>query len=105
MRTITLTRPAGGHAKGDTITVTDGAAEHLVEVAGFAEYTDDTTEASASDDADTTDYASLKVDELNDLIDTRNETRDEDDWIIPDGAKKADLVAALEADDTTQASE
>jgi hypothetical protein len=46
-------------------------------------------------------YDSLKVDELNEEIDRRNEDRGEADLIKPDSGKKADLVAALEADDNT----
>lgn len=43
-------------------------------------------------------YDSLKVDELKALILTRNEGRDDADKLPVDG-KKADLVAALTADD------
>lgn len=45
-------------------------------------------------------YESQKVDELKAEIDSRNEGRDEADQIVPDGTKKADLITALEADDT-----
>lgn len=44
-------------------------------------------------------YESQKVDDLKAEIDSRNEGRDEADRIVPDGAKKADLIASLEADD------
>lgn len=43
--------------------------------------------------------ADLKVDELRAEVERRNEGRDEADQIVPEGTKKADLVAALEADD------
>ena len=46
-----------------------------------------------------TGYAAKKVPELEAEIAQRNEGRDEADLIKPDGSKKADLVAALEADD------
>lgn len=44
-------------------------------------------------------YSSLKLDELRAEIAKRNEGRNEADLIPPAGTK-ADLVAALEADDT-----
>lgn len=43
-------------------------------------------------------YSSMKVDELKSEIEARNEGRDEADLLSLDG-KKADLVAALDADD------
>lgn len=43
-------------------------------------------------------YDGLKVDELKAEIERRNEGRDDADLIPTDG-KKADLIAALEADD------
>lgn len=45
------------------------------------------------------DYSKLKVADLQAEIDARNEGRAEEGQIVPDGDKKADLVAALEADD------
>ena len=47
-------------------------------------------------------YADQKVSDLRSEIDRRNESR-EDDAKIPSDGNKADLVAALEADDATQA--
>jgi hypothetical protein len=47
-------------------------------------------------------YDALKVDDLKAEIARRNEGRDEADR-IPDDGKKADLVAALEADDAAGA--
>lgn len=44
-------------------------------------------------------YESQTVDELKAEIDRRNARRETEDQIVPDGTKKADLVAALEADD------
>ena len=44
-------------------------------------------------------YQDRTVSDLRAEIDTRNEDRDDEDLIVPDGTKKADLVAALEADD------
>jgi hypothetical protein len=44
-------------------------------------------------------YSSMKVDELKAEIESRNEGRDYADLLSLDG-KKADLVAALDADDT-----
>lgn len=46
-------------------------------------------------------YGALTNANLTAEIDRRNEGRDEADQIVPDGAKKADLIRALEADDTT----
>lgn len=51
------------------------------------------------------DYNDLKVDELNAEIDARNEEKDEDEQIVPESSKKADLIAALVADDEAAASE
>lgn len=53
--------------------------------------------AAANDDAHA-DYQGMKVADLRALIEDRNEGRDEDD-LIPDDGNKADLIAALEADD------
>lgn len=53
--------------------------------------------AAANDDAPA-DYQGMKVADLRALIAERNEGRDEDD-LIPDDGNKADLIAALEADD------
>lgn len=60
---------------------------------------DDEDSEEDSDDEDEESYESLTVAELKELIETRNEERDEDDQIEPAGTKKADLIAALEADD------
>lgn len=54
-------------------------------------------EGSTSKD-EATGHAALKVSELREEIERRNEGREEVDWIPSDG-NKADLVAALEADD------
>lgn len=51
------------------------------------------------------DYSKLTVNKLNAEIDDRNEDRDEADKIVPDGATKPHLVAALEADDEKAAAE
>lgn len=53
-------------------------------------------DAASSDEE--TGYAALKVDELKAEIGRRNEGREEAD-LIPSDGKKADLIAALEADD------
>lgn len=53
---------------------------------------------AALDEAPDTAYAGQKVAELKAEIERRNEGRDEAD-LIPSDGKKADLVAALEADD------
>ena len=64
----------------------------------------DGTIPSASQEDDTSnqdaerDYAAMTVLELRALIRTRNEGRDEADRVSGDG-NKADLIAALEADD------
>jgi len=47
-------------------------------------------------------YDELTVKELNAEIDARNELLDEEDQIVPDGKKKADLIAALEANDEAE---
>lgn len=48
-----------------------------------------------------TGYARMKVAELRAEIERRNEGRDEAD-LLPSDGKKADLAAALQADDTAQ---
>lgn len=54
-------------------------------------------EAPGREDADG--YAGLKVGELKDEIDRRNDQRGDEATQISKAGKKADLVAALEADD------
>lgn len=56
--------------------------------------------ARESDGASKSPYASMKVDELKAEIDSRNQGRDEADRLSAEG-KKADLVAALDADDAS----
>jgi len=46
-------------------------------------------------------YAAMKVDDLKAEIESRNEARDEDDLLSMEG-RKADLVAILEADDSSK---
>lgn len=60
------------------------------------------TEWTQTGDApsDSADYAALKVADLRAEIERRNEGRDEADQLSVEG-KKADLVAALEADDAS----
>lgn len=50
------------------------------------------------------DYNKMKKDDLLGEIEARNAGRPEEDHIVPDGDKKDNLVAALEADDEDQAS-
>jgi hypothetical protein len=47
------------------------------------------------------DYGSWTVTQLNAEITARNADRAEEDRIVPDSARKTDLVAALELDDAT----
>lgn len=48
-------------------------------------------------------YPAMTVAQLKQDIDARNEAREEDaPEIVPDGTKKADLIAALEADDAAR---
>ena len=46
--------------------------------------------------------ADLTVAELKAEVERRNEGREDDALIVPEGTKKADLLAALEADDSTE---
>lgn len=48
-------------------------------------------------------YEALKITDLKAEIDRRNEDREDADLITPPGAKKADLIEALQADDATEA--
>lgn len=54
---------------------------------------------SAPADDEPVGYDAQKVADLEAEIANRNEGRDEADQIVPAGTKKADLIAALEADD------
>lgn len=74
---------------GDAVTV---EAASQVEGEGGQAFTEAAHAAGAPD------YTTMTVTELRDLIAARNEVRDDDDR-IPDTGKKADLVAALTADD------
>lgn len=48
-------------------------------------------------------YAAMTAGELRAEIARRNEAREDDERIVPEGRKNADLVAALEADDAAAA--
>lgn len=72
----------------------DGEAKRLAE---FCEDVPDTDSASADVSAEKG-FAGMKVDELKAAITARNEGREEADLISLAGVK-ADLIAALEADD------
>jgi len=50
-------------------------------------------------ESEETPYSKRTKAELQEEIDRRNEGRDDEDLIEPEGTKNADLVAALEADD------
>jgi len=56
-------------------------------------------EEEAADIPDNKDYGSWKGDQLIAEVKRRNDSRDDEAKIVPDGKKKADFVAALEADD------
>jgi hypothetical protein len=81
--------------KGDVLPggISAESLQNLKEL-GFVE----STGAKASDDDEKAGYDSLKVDELKEEIERRNSDR-EDDAKLPTDGKKAELVAALEADD------
>lgn len=49
-------------------------------------------------------YDALTVDDLRSEVTRRNDGREEADHIAPSGAKKADLIKALEADDKNKES-
>ena len=53
----------------------------------------------AEEESESEDYEDMTVQQLKDEIAARNEDRDEDDQIVPEGSKRADLIAALEASD------
>lgn len=58
------------------------------------------TGSEDEEDSDEVAYSDFSVDDLKAEIATRNEDRDEDDHIVVGGkGNKADLIAALEADD------
>lgn len=94
------------------------AAKQITNPDAWKTADDDTEPVDADDqtpddpDADSTDggdeygvdYDAMKVDQLKELIDQRNEGRDEDDLIEVEGkGNKPDLIAALQADDAAQA--
>lgn len=62
---------------------------------------DDEADEQESEETEEVDYEDLTVKQLQAEIDARNEDRDPDgdEYIVPDGTKKADLIAALEMDD------
>lgn len=76
------------HRNGTLLTVPDEKAERLLRNRDFT--------VASQQPEQTTDYGVMTVSELKDEIARRNEGRDEP---IPATGKKADLVAALEADD------
>jgi hypothetical protein len=57
---------------------------------------------SVAESGDAGPYADQTVTQLRDEISTRNTARAAEKAIHPDGAKKADLIAALVADDNTK---
>lgn len=77
------------HTNGATVLVPSERADRLVASGAFS------AEGAVVDDGG---YQSMKVADLKAEIARRNADRDEADRISTDG-KKADLVAALEADD------
>lgn len=77
--------------RGDVLTV---SSKEQVDYWGALGYRAEGSSGATKD----TGYDDLKVDELKAEIDSRNDGRDEGDLISTDG-KKADLIAALEADD------
>ena len=92
-----------GRGLASTVWVTHpdtGAAVRFVPgdtLPGWAEKAIPNAKAWTDDDAHA-DYRGMKVADLRALIEDRNEGRDES-ALIPDDGNKADLVAALEADD------
>jgi len=62
----------------------------------------DASEDPEDDEDDEIDYNDLTIPKLKAEIDARNEGREEDAMIVPESDKKADLVAALEADDEVE---
>lgn len=68
-----------------------------------AHWDGDPDPAAEGTDPETVGYPAYTVAELNALIDGRNTDRDEPARIAPDGSRKADLIAALEADDQAYA--
>lgn len=64
----------------------------------FEDEADEADEDSEQEE-ETVDYNDWTVARLKEEIANRNEDRDEEDHIVPEGSNKPDLVAALEADD------
>jgi hypothetical protein len=83
-----------GDVVGDDVSAE--SIEHLKSL-GYLEGTD-----GAEESDEPKGYADQKVDELKAEIESRNVDREDDAKLSTDG-KKADLVAALEADDKAQA--
>jgi len=59
----------------------------------------DDSELDEDGDGEISAYERMNVKALQAEIDRRNEDREEEDQIEPEGTKKAQLIAALEADD------
>lgn len=101
MKHVKLTRRAGGRKEGEVIDVTDGVAEQLIG-SGSAEAVESKRSSGSRSNSqeDRSPYALLTVEKLQAEIDKRNADReDEATHVTPESTKKADMRAALEADD------
>lgn len=98
-----LDRPGSNVTAGE---IPEEAPEYTGDVglAAAAGLKEDPLARSANADEDelpdeVQDYNDLTVSQLHQVINYRNDGRDEESQIAPDSDRKADLVAALEADD------
>lgn len=76
-----------------------GSVEFLAEGSTLPEWAEGLVGDHVLDRDEPVGHDAMKVDDLKAAIDERNEGRDESDVIVPDGTRKADLIAALVADD------
>jgi hypothetical protein len=83
----------------DTSDVSSLGQEDLQYLADRALLTPEQEAEFLGDGNDAEFYEDMTVKALTAEIDSRNASRSEDDQIVPEGKAKADLVAALTADD------
>lgn len=97
--------------KVDPNNLQDGDVEYLRdrgrlhEIEDYVEPEPEQDDSTEDDDEGEFSYEDLTVDQLKEEIALRNSEYDEDEQIVPDGTKKAELIAALEADDDSNEDE
>lgn len=91
----------GGEVYGPGSEVPVDVAKRITNPAAWGGSSDSADDDSEGGEPDAVKYSDTKVPDLKAKIESRNEGREEGDLISLDGVK-ADLVAALEADDASE---